>query len=85
MCRTIQNNARYVRKRTNKNFNDNLFLHEIRGLRWWDVYTTTEVDKAVEIFTTKLMEFLTVVNLSRQSGKFPSFYIYNANKVVMQH
>ena len=47
-------NARYVQKRSYKNFDKHQFLEEFRHLSWWDVYCCSEVDRANELFTDKL-------------------------------
>ena len=52
---------RYIRKRSLKNFNSNVFLEMVRQLSWFDIYCTTDVNKAVDLLTTKLSSILNEV------------------------
>ena len=49
---------RYITKRGFKNFDEERFRDEIRGLRWFDVYTSADVNTAVSLFTDKLTAVL---------------------------
>ena len=49
---------RYCNKRSYKNFDEQEFLAEVQKLSWWDVYSSTEVDQSVHIFTKKITEIL---------------------------
>ena len=51
-------NPRIILKRNFKNFNPELFLSEVRGLSWWDVYSCQHVEPAVQLFTNKLNNIL---------------------------
>ena len=53
-AKLITSSTRYVKKRSFKNFDESLFLQQIRDTSWWDVYKSTDPDEAVEIFTTKV-------------------------------
>ena len=53
-AKILKNNTRYVRKRSYKEFNPKLFLENIRNLSWWDLYQSTDVNIAVELFTEKI-------------------------------
>ena len=56
--KNIRQNIRYCKKRSYKNFNEKAFLEEVDQISWWEVYSCTEVDKAVDIFTQKLTGIL---------------------------
>ena len=49
---------RYVKKRNLKYFNKTEFRREIRKLSWWDIYTSTDVNVAVESLTSKINSVL---------------------------
>ena len=50
----IKTSTRYVRKRSFKNFDESVFLQKIRDTSWWDVYQTTDINEAVQLFTNKI-------------------------------
>ena len=52
------NRIRYVKKRNFKYFNKTEFRREIRKLSWWDIYTSTDVNVAVESLTSKINSVL---------------------------
>ena len=56
--KTIKETIRYCKKRSYKNFDEQKFLDEVRNISWWEVYSSTDVDEAVEIFTKKLTDIL---------------------------
>ena len=56
--KNIRDNIRYCKKRSYKNFDQNKFLEEVNKISWWDVYSCTDVDMAVDIFTKKLTDIL---------------------------
>ena len=45
---------RYVTKRSFKDFDELAFQQEIRNTSWWNIYESTDVDNAVQLFTTKI-------------------------------
>ena len=50
----IKNSTRYVKKRSYKNFDEVKFMEKIRHTSWWDIYLTTDVNEAVQLFTNKV-------------------------------
>ena len=54
----ITSGARYVKKRSFKEFDESDFLQKIRDTSWWDVYRSTDTDEAVHIFTHKVNTIL---------------------------
>ena len=57
-CKNVVTAARYTKKRSYKNFDQELFLHEIRKTSWWDIYNSADIDEATELFTQKLTNIL---------------------------
>ena len=53
-AKMITTGARYVKKRSFKEFDESDFLQKIRDTSWWDVYRSTDTDEAVHIFTHKI-------------------------------
>ena len=49
---------RYCKKRSYRNFDEKIFLEEVDKISWWDVYSSGDVDIAVDIFTNKLTDIL---------------------------
>ena len=49
---------RYIRKRSYKHFDSQKFENDIRNTQWFDVYTTNDVNTAVELFTLKFNNVL---------------------------
>ena len=56
--KTICERARYTRKRSYKNFDENLFVQKIRDLSLLDVYMSQDANEAACIFTNKLTSVL---------------------------
>ena len=56
--KNIRQNIRYCMKRSYKHFDEAEFLEEVKNISWWDVYSSNDVDIAVDIFTGKLTEIL---------------------------
>ena len=56
--RVITRSVRYVRKRCYKNFDPMLFLSEVQGIRWWDLFQTEDIDLAVRMFSEKITNIL---------------------------
>ena len=56
--KNIKENIRYCKKRSYKHFDEQKFLEEVSNISWWDVYSSNDVDEAVEIFTKKLTDIL---------------------------
>ena len=54
----IKSQVRYVEKRSYKNFNKQKFLEDFRKIRWWNLYASTDVNKAVEILTSEFSNLL---------------------------
>ena len=52
--KTSQIKNRYIKKRSYTNFDENIFLSELKKCKWWDIYETNEVDVAVDLFTEKI-------------------------------
>ena len=50
VARKIKNTARYVRKRSFKQFNEKDFTAEVRKVHWWPVYNCQDPDEAAQIF-----------------------------------
>ena len=53
-CKMIRSSTRYVKKRSYKSFDESKFIESIRGLNWWDLYESEDVNEAVNILTTSL-------------------------------
>ena len=56
--KNLKQNIRYCKKRSYKNFSEQDFLTEVNQVRWWDVYSCSDVDLAVDIFTLKITDIL---------------------------
>ena len=48
----MKNNVKYVKKRSYANFNKETFLEEI--VSWWDVYSRTNVNDAVQLLSVQV-------------------------------
>ena len=53
-AKMVKSSTRYVKKRSYKFFDEVKFLEKIRNTSWWDLYQTTDVNVAVELFTSKV-------------------------------
>ena len=56
--KNIKQNPRYCSKRSYKNFDQAKFLAEVDKIQWWDIYSCSDVDIAVDMFTRKLTDIL---------------------------
>ena len=59
--KTIRSSPKYIRKRSFKNFDPQLFVATVQQVSWLDVYLCNDVDEAVEIFSNKITEILDVM------------------------
>ena len=57
-AKNIDRNVRYIRKRCFKNFNADAFKDEIRGVSWFDVYMSKNVNDAVRKLTSRITNIL---------------------------
>ena len=57
-AKNIRETIRYCKKRSYKNFDEKQFLEEVGRISWWEVYSSNDVDQAVDIFTKKLTDIL---------------------------
>ena len=51
-------NQRIVFKRSYKNFDPKVFLSAVSQISWWEVYSSENIESAVELFTNKLNSIL---------------------------
>ena len=56
--KSMKTSPRYIRKRSYRNFDPTVFVRAVQQVSWLDVYLSSEVDEAVELFTSKLTEIL---------------------------
>ena len=54
----IKTSTRYVQKRSFKDFDHLGFLEQVRYISWWDIYKTSDVDIAVQLFTSRINSIL---------------------------
>ena len=59
--RAVKTSPRYVRKRSYKNFDPNLFLVAVQQINWLDLYLSTDVNQAVQILSDKITFILDVM------------------------
>ena len=57
-AKSIKKNARYVRKRCYKGFDEETFKAEVAKLSWYELYLCEDLDNAVQILTTSLTSIL---------------------------
>ena len=57
-AKAVKRNVRYIRKRCFKDFDESGFKQEISELKWFDVYSTSDVDAAVKLLTDKITSVL---------------------------
>ena len=50
--------SRYIKKRSYKNFDEELFCNEVKNISWWPLYQSSDVDMAVKIFTDEICQIL---------------------------
>ena len=57
-AKSLKKTVRYIRKRCFKNFDEEGFKAEIKLQKFFDIYTTTDVNQAVKLLTEKLTSAL---------------------------
>ena len=57
-AKSMKRNVRYIRKRCFKRFDEVKFKEEVKKLKWFDIYSETNVDAAVSFLTGKLTTVL---------------------------
>ena len=56
--KSVVDKPRIIRKRIFKHFQPIKFIEELKRISWWPVYSCTDVDEAVRIFTEKVQSVL---------------------------
>ena len=56
--KTLVNTSKYIYKCSYRNFDKNEFINRIRNLNWEQVYAYEDIVKAVEIFTSEILNIL---------------------------
>ena len=56
--KSMKNSARYVRKRSFKNFNQTEFCEAVKKISWFDLYTCEDPSQAAALLTSKLTDIL---------------------------
>ena len=59
--KSFQSRPKYIRRRSYKNFDSQAFKREVQQVNWLELYLSDDVDKAVEIFFTKITDILDVM------------------------
>ena len=59
--RSFKSSPKYLRKRSYKNFDHQLFVNAVKQISWLDLYLCEGVDEAVELFTEKITNILDVM------------------------
>ena len=57
-AKNMRDRIRYCKKRSYRNFDEKAFIEEVEKISWWEVYSCTDVDQAVDIFTRRLTDIL---------------------------
>ena len=57
-CKSLQNNARYVTKRSFKEFCPSKFCEAVKNLSWFDLYMCDNPSEAADLLTSKLSAIL---------------------------
>ena len=56
--KSFKTSCRYIRKRSYKNFDKQLFIKAVQEVGWLDLYLCNDVNKAVNIFNQKITDIL---------------------------
>ena len=64
-----RSSTRYVKKRSYKKFDELKFLEEVKKTSWWDVYSSTDVNEAVQLFSSKFNK-MAPVKVFQTSSKY---------------
>ena len=56
--RSIKNSPKYIRKRSYRNFDSNLFIQEVRQICWLNVYLCEDADEAVHLLSEHITGIL---------------------------
>ena len=59
--KSFKSSPKYIRKRSYKKFDSQLFVSAVQQIRWLDLYLCEDVDDAVELFTQKITSILDVM------------------------
>ena len=59
--RSLRSSSRYIRKRSYKEFDPQIFLTKVQAISWLDHYLCDDVEKAVEIFTKNITNILDIM------------------------
>ena len=57
-AKSVKKNTRYIKKRCFKNFDEEGFKQEVKQLKWFEIYSTNDVNEAVQLLTDKLTSTL---------------------------
>ena len=83
--KSVVRNPRYIKKRSYKNFNPNLFIQAVKRTSWWELYSCDDPEYAVEIFTRKLNVILDEMAPIRKFQVRPKYapWLTNSTKELM--
>ena len=59
--KSFKSSAKYIRKRSYKNFENQVFIRAVQKISWLDLYLCNDVNEAVDIFTKKITNILDVM------------------------
>ena len=85
-AKLVRNSTRYVKKRSFKHFDEEVFLCRVRNTSFWDVYQTGDVNEAVHLFTDKItfiLDEIAPVKTIQTTSKFCP-WLSEPTKVLMK-
>ena len=86
VSKSVVSQTRIIKKRIYKNFNPNVFLEAIRKEKWWDIYTSEDLDSCFQLFTNKINNILNVmapIKKIQSRTKYASYISENTKKMMI--
>ena len=83
----IRSSARYVKKRSYRNFDQEDFLARIRSTSWWDVYQSVDVNEAVQLFNSKvnsILDEMAPIKTFQTSSKYCPWLSENSKLLIRE-
>ena len=78
----------FIKKRSYKLFDPERFISEVQNIRWWNVYSSMDVDEAVSAFTNNITSILNRQDMAPmrvfQSQINYASWLSDETKLVMQ-
>ena len=83
--KSVVSRTRIIKKRIYKNFNPNIFLEAIQKEKWWDIYSSNDLNFCVQLFTNKINNILNImapIKKVQNRAKYASYISESTKEMI---